>query len=277
MYKYSVEDLNLPFTLRHDPAKLAQQFPLMYVSRNAFHEYPSATGPIEGNLGCAISILGSTHFGVPVSLNISEMLNDCANAAVELFFGDWYLHERDPVTFVPAPWTKEDAYHSCLKHGWFVPFKNALILCMLGKHWKETQKICSWVHSDLDMGYQGDLEPEVGQIIITMAAQVAGNNEVDLASLATEVSKTRKKRPKLLFDLLKAVCERDQEAFDTALTASLKHFARRKPNQWEMCYDWIAWYPSTFCLYGNHLGLKTPDLPRNLAIRLITRQSVGLE
>jgi hypothetical protein len=277
MNKYSLEDLRLPFTLRNDPAKLAQQFPSRYVSRDAFHEFPSATGPIDGNLVCAISILGSTHFGIPVSINISEILDDCAYAAVEFFFGDWYLYERDPVTLEPAPRTKEDAYHSCLKHAWFFPFTNALILCMLGKHWKETQKICTWVHSDLEMGYQGDLEPEVGQIIIIMAAHIAGRNDVDLESLATSVSKTRKKRPKLLFDLLKAVCERDQRAFDVALTANLKHFASRKPDQWEMCDDWIAWYPSTLCLYGNHLGLKTPELPRNLAIRLITRESVGLE
>jgi len=148
---------------------------------------------------------------------------------------------------------------------------------MLGNHWEQARKISSWLQSDLDMDYQGDLEPEIGNIIISMAASIASNKNVDLRPLALEVAKTRKKRPKLLFELLHAVCERDQRAFDVALTANLKHFASRKPDQWEMCDDWIAWYPSTLCLYGNHLGLKTPDLPRNLAIRLITRQSVGLE
>lgn len=277
MYKYSLEDLNLPFKLRNDPTTIAETLPNQLVARSAFGQYPSATGPIDGNLSCAILILASTHFGIPCMIEIRELLNDCAAAAIELFFGDWYEHERDPVSFNPAPKSKEEAYESYLRQVWFLPYTRGLLSCMLGKKWEEAERLSVWVHSDLDMGYQGDLEPEVGQIIIAMAAHIAGNREVDLESLATAVSRTRKKRPKLLFDLLKAVCEHDQSAFNVALTANLKHFASRKPDQWELCSFWIAWYPSTLCLYGNHLGLKTPELPRSLAIRLITRESIGLE
>jgi hypothetical protein len=277
MDRFHLDELRLGMLLRNDPWKLAAELPSRFRGRYEYSDYPSLTGPITGDLSKARLISASIHFGVPVQIDVNKMLDDCAAAVIELFFGDWYLHERDPVTFVPAPWTKEDAYHSYLKHVWFPPYTEGVFLCMLGEYWEEAERLSVWVHSDLDMGYQGDLEPEVGQIIIAMAASIAGNKEVDLESLAAAVAKTRKKRPKLLFDLLKAICERDQEAFDTALTASLKHFASRKPDQWELCDDWIAWYPSTLCLYGNHLGLKTPDLPRNLAIRLITRQSVGLE
>jgi hypothetical protein len=275
MSLFGLEELNIPFQLRNDPARLAQKFSTEFHSRADYENSSNVCDDLNTSPQWAQLILAHQHFGFPASIDLCVMLESCSKIAVEFFFGEWRLRQKDERTGQLA--FTEDEYRRYMDSSWFLPYTRGVFLCMLGNHWEQARKISSWLQSDLDMDYQGDLEPEIGKIIISMAASIASNKNVDLRPLALEVAKTRKKRPKLLFDLLNAVCERDQRAFDVALTANLKHFASRKPDQWEMCDDWIAWYPSTLCLYGNHLGLKTPDLPRNLAIRLITRQSVGLE
>jgi hypothetical protein len=274
MSGFGLEEFRFPFKLRFDPASLAKRYSTEFRGKTNYEDTINIDGYLRGDLQKAISILGHQHFGFHAEIDIAAMLKSCASIVEEFFCGTWYQRQRNQNTG-ELKFTDE-SYRTHVEFEWFLPYTEGVFLCMLGNSWAEANRISSWLHPELDMGYHGDLEPEVGKIIIALAESVSGK-QVQIEPLASLTSKSRKKRPKLLFDLLKAVCERDQRAFDVALTANLKHFASRKPDQWELCDDWIAWYPSTLCLYGNHLGLKTPDLPRNLAIRLITRQSVGLE
>ncbi len=229
----------------------------------------------EQDIYYALEMVAFWHFQVPGAQPPDIWLQRGVDCALHYFLDDWICKD-DPEEFNLG----RAKQHREEEIPWYESFSRGLVLALLSNRWESVDQLCSWVWADLIPEYSGmgsDLEDELAQIYIIVAAHLRSEPMEGLERLVAKVRACRRKRPKLLLKSWDPVVARDQDAFDKAIKDSLQHHARQK---WDSCNakiaDRLALPQTAICLTAMHYGMAFPDVPGELGGYLITRESLGL-
>ncbi len=237
----------------------------------------NANGSFAGECAAdALALVAMAHFQIPNALPAGEWVNLGLDMALHYFWGEW--GPADPKDGFDMRSARERRSKNTV---WYRPFHCALIHGLLSERWDDVARLAEWPWASLMPEYSGmggDLEDEVAQMYIIIAASLRTKKLRGVDKLIEKVRKCRAKRPRLLMKCWNAVLEKDQAEFDKAMAASLKHHATIQfdPRDGRIA-ERLALPQTAICLAAMRLGLEFPDLPEELSDWIITRNSIGLE
>lgn len=225
-----------------------------------FQVFPGDNIPHRDALHSAAELVYIHHLGFAGVPPIREMLDRAVEIALDYFLGP-----------------EQGDYRR--SEYWFQPLSNSLLLGMLAARWDDLAKICAWVRADRRPEYCGPLEYQIPQLYVLMAGSLRPEALEGRDELEASLAKCRSKGPRLLFKAWQAVQAGDQAAFDVAMKQSLAHFASKPPLPPQDAYigERMARPQTVVCLAAMRRGLKFPEIPEELAARVVTRHSLGLE
>lgn len=228
----------------------------------------------EDDIYMASEVIAFAHLQLGEVEDLSGWIRQGLDSAIHYFLEDWWVgnaraskavNKADPDRFLE----------------WYKPFSRGLVLAILAEDWDSVSRLSSWVEADLVPEYAGmggGLEIQVAQIYIVVAASLRSEPMPGLETLSDSIRKCRTKRPRLLMKTWDAVMAKDQSAFNVTLTASLQHFASspKLENNDARLGDRLALPQTVIALAAKRHGLLLPELPEELSLYLITRESLGL-
>ncbi len=236
---------------------------------------PSVYG-LEYYICDCMNLVACVHFQFPCVEPVERWIDYGVRIAMHFFWGDWGLDEEEGFRGMA------DGRKRRLKGlFWYRAYHKGLILALLSERWDDVARLAEWPWASLMPEYSGmgdDLEDEVAQMYIIIAASLRTKKLRGVDKLIEKVRKCRAKRPRLLMKCWNAVLEKDQAEFDKAMAASLKHHATIQfdPRDGRIA-ERLALPQTAICLAAMRLGLEFPDLPEELSDWIITRNSIGLE
>ena len=238
----------------------------------------SGLGARGQDVYAASEIVAFAHLEFSAMNELSVWISKGIEAATHYFLEDWWVGDANSSRAV----NKADLDRRVRwRLQWYKPFSRGLLLALLAEDWNAVSRLSCWVEADLVPEYAGmggGLEIQVAQIYIVVAASLRSEPMPGLEELSASIRKCRTKRPKLLMKTWDAVMAKDQSAFQSALQASLQHFADspKLENDNARLGDRLALPQTVIALAAKRHGLLLPELPDELSLYLITRESLGL-
>lgn len=164
-----------------------------------------------------------------------------------------------------------------IKGGWYHPLSRGMLLCLLTNDEAKLRSICSWAKPTKRPEYKGPLEDEIQLLYLVLASLFQDKPDKRFEKLWEKIGANRSKSVRVLSKALDAVISRDQEAFNTAIEACVRHhMTKPKPDPGAyFMEDWLPLHTNTICLVGLALGLNRPNYPPEIAAYLMTPESVG--
>jgi hypothetical protein len=210
------------------------------------------------------------HLGYGSIKDLASELNRGVDRAVQYFFGNWWIGDEDDSRALDK--TRPDR-----ELAWFGVFPNGLLLGGLTGRWDDVAKICSWFDASIEAEYRGGtIEDQYMQLFLCIASSLRPEPMEGVREILANVKKCRTKRPRLLCAAWEAAINKDQKAFDKALTDSVSHFLQFDAQDVPNVNSWMALHPSIVWLIAERNGLKFPALPPNLDAAIVRRQTIGL-
>ena len=231
----------------------------------------------EDDVYYCLEILSANHLQLPGTHSPEQWLERGIDCARHHFLDEWEI-DGDPRHCLV--WEKREKPRELQ---WYKAFSRGLILLLLSDERGERfDEFCCWPWAELEPEYAGmgdDLEVEIAYMFIIIAAAFRSEPMEGFDELLDKMQKCRLRRPKLLLKSWEAVLAKDQKAFDQAMAKSIQHCikSKNKDPRSAMMEERLAFPQTAICLAAQRLGLSFPDLPRELANYIMTRESIGLD
>lgn len=234
--------------------------------------YPDGWSPLlcrEGDLMASLDMITMAHLGFDIPVSVQQRLNEGFDVAVDYFVGEWW---KDDETSKQRMDKTSDEFEPC----WFNAFSTGLLLGLLSQRWDDVARICDWVDAELNTEYLGDdIEEQLVHLYKSIAAGLRDKPMRGIEQLEAKIKKSRKLRPKLLFQAWDAARNKNQAAFDETFIKSLEHFASTEGTG-VIATDWVAPHHSVVGLAARRYGMKWPELPPKLEAVLLSPESLGI-
>lgn len=236
------------------------------------------------------------HLGLGDVPDIERHVDHGVDLAIDYFWSDWWTAEgldrlmpleleqelgfdrpgdaRD--NFLNGNACAVNKQHPERSLKWLVPLQAGLLLGGLAGRWADVAKVCSWFDPTIEPEYSaGIVEEQLFLWYVGVACQLKPEPDDDVGTLFERVRAARRKRPRLLMAAWEAVMSIDQDAFDQAFPASVKHFVSSADKKTKIAREWVALDQSIVWLVAEQRGLRLPALSPKCAAAVITRQSIS--
>jgi hypothetical protein len=219
------------------------------------------------------------HLGVP---GLKRPIEEYSKIARELFvdylYRDWWKGTKHEVLNMEAvnkdPKFKRTADSNVLT--WFYSGRIAALHAAIFEDVMTLQRIADWVEPWMvpepkPLG----VDPLVGKAFLFMLNDFRQKGPFDTSDLERELKASRKKGPKLLFNLWHAVQEKNQSDFNKVAIESVRQFEKTMPSELIAESDQVDIDTSLFVAAGRLKGMALPELPEDVSLRLVTQESVS--
>jgi hypothetical protein len=236
--------------------------PTQYLARNS-------------DLLTVVQTLSVFHLGFDLAISVDNYLIQGFDVAVDYFCTDWWQNdERDRLLM-------DKKNHKKNRLDWVDPFSWGLLLGFLCERWDDLERVCDWVEADIKSGEKGeDFEEELVDLYRCLAAGLRTKPMPGLEQVEARILKSRKKRPKLLFQAWDAARSGNQASFHDAFLKAIQHHESGfdpTSREFRAPIQRIAPHHSVVALAARRKGMTLPELtPRQNAF-LISRESLGLD
>lgn len=215
-----------------------------------------------------LSILQLQHLEFPHDLGrAEEIVKDMREATLDYFFGDW----RDKA------WTSEGKFNrkKCRKQlDWTDPFREGCLANVLARSEGGLSKLCTYIGDDLaaDEGFWDRTKDDC--LGFAVLAKFIASGSLD-SSEATRLARSRRKRPKLFLDVLRAIENGDAAAFRTSMESYMRQYMTVEIEADTLM---VASVDGSFLWGLAEMRLPAVDqLDEDLMELVITRQSLGID
>jgi hypothetical protein len=231
-----------------------------------------------------VHVFYATHLAIDLSainIDLREIGHTCGQLAIEYFFGDWRngYADRAPDGSIPTDWDEDKwSREKCRKEmHWAIGFHGSLLCTLIVNNIEATRKIAQWVDEDLcDTYWQENFSVEDILYLTVFGKIIRGEKWEYCNSIIEKISKSRRRRPKLLLEVLESIIKKDDVAFENSIQKYMKHFLKSEARIDEGYEGVISVYASVLWNYASLEGIKLPLFPEEIMDRIVTPQSVGL-
>jgi hypothetical protein len=213
-------------------------------------------------------ILYARHCELP--LNISDeqahqMIRKGVQIILHYYFDNW--HEREWSTRQTMRWT---GIHP------------TGILCALLIGDKESiKKIAEYL--DEDMIESGEYlfpvceDEMIGSFLVLLSVLLAEKSYDAYSHLAEQIRQGKKKKAKLLLEVLDAIVAKDNDKFAKTLQEYIKYFIKREVDLSGGADESVSTLGSILWETARIQGISLPKLPEEIMDRVVTRETIGVQ
>lgn len=159
---------------------------------------------------------------------------------------------------------------------WFQMFRQGMIFASLVNERGALEALGNWTEPWLELdSYPYSPDPLYGKLYLLVARHYRSARAWDANPLQEELKKSRKKGPKLLYQLWEAVLAKDQQEFGRFVSESVQQFEKTL-GEIRSYEDSLDLDTSMIVALARQEGLQLPKLEARLAARLMTTESLGL-
>ncbi|ELP33057.1 hypothetical protein [Rhodopirellula baltica] len=163
-------------------------------------------GRSKRNLHICCELIRARHLGANVPVpTLIELANDSVDAAIDDF----------------------DAGRTSLE-GWYRPLSEGMFACaFLGMN-RKMARLCQWATPRKKPGYEGPLDNEIQELTLVTAGLFQGSLKPGFVRKLSRCSESRKARIRLLANMVQAIYDCDQDAFQISTQKAVQNYRKRK-------------------------------------------------
>ncbi len=225
------------------------------------------------DIGNAFSVIALEffQFGHPFG-SVKPFAEIVSASGVELFCGKWrneYVDEKG------KGFTSDELRQS---NTWVGEYQKSLLCALLLDNKKDWSQLAGWPGDDV---FKGELDHSTNDIdfLIVHANFLKGISLSQNPEFVDRIRCGKKRRPKMLLEILEAIEKKDVKATVKTFEKYEKYFNKSEYNPEEDNY-----IEGNICMYGSILwntakvlGVEIPITTEEIADRIVTPQSIGLE
>lgn len=222
---------------------------------------------VFGDLATVCMIMCARHCELPLNLT-DEQFREVIQKGIQIInhylYGNWYLRERATRQLM----------------GWSDKYPEGILCALLLDDEKAIKEIADYLDEDIvdsDAYLLNNLDEMCGRFLVLHAIFLAGKNYDAYAHLAEQIRKGKKKRAKLLLDVLEAIVAKDNDRFGKTFQEYIKYFNKREVDLDSGSSDNISILGSILWETARISGISLPQLPEEIMDRVITRETIGLQ
>jgi hypothetical protein len=211
-------------------------------------------------------IFCARHCELPLNISdkqVHQMIRKGIQIIIRYYYDNWY--EREQYTRQMMEWT---GIHP------------TGILCALLNGEKESiKKIAAYLDEDmLESGdYIFNIDEMDGRFLILLSVLLAEKPYDAYWHLAEQIRQGKKKKAKLLLNVLDAIVAKDNDQFTKTFQEYIKYFIKRE-------MDLSGGHGESVSILGAILwetarikGISLPNLPEEIMDRVVTRETIGIQ
>jgi hypothetical protein len=218
------------------------------------------------DLGDIEYIFCARHCELPLNISdeqVHQMIRKGIQIILRYYYDNW--HEREYYTRQMIQWT---GIHP------------TGILCALLNGEKESiKKIAEYL--DEDMIESGDyifnIDEMDGRFLVLLSVLLAEKPYDAYSHLAEQIRQGKKKKAKLLLEVLDAIVTKDNDKFAKAFQEYMKYFIKREVDLSCGAAESVSILGAILWETARIKGISLPNLPEEIMDRVVTRETVGIQ
>jgi hypothetical protein len=219
------------------------------------------------DLGYIEYIFCARHCELPLNISdeqVHQMIRKGIQITLHYYYDNWY--EREKYTRQMIGWT---GIH---------PIG---ILCALLNGEKESiKKIAEYPDEDIignDGDYLFDTDEMESCFLVLLSVLLAEKPYDAYSHLAEQIRQGKKKKAKLLLEVLDAVVAKDNDKFAKTFQEYIKYFIKREVDLSGGADESVSILGSILWETARIQGISLPNLPEEIMDRVVTRETIGIQ
>lgn len=218
----------------------------------------------ESVVRLTLNLVIARHLGF-TDADVTPILERGKELAHEYFFGGWWKVDEEDRRNLDKSLSPE--LRSLI---WSGPYLNGVFMSALTGDWEMVRVLSDWVDDSVVPEFQFELaSSSIGESITLLASRLREarlSNEVHLISF---INAGRSKQAKLMQDVILHLESGDENRFNKAFLAALKHWEKVHVDDCPNMIYWVSIPHSMIRLWALEKGMKISELPPNLDALLV--------
>jgi hypothetical protein len=213
------------------------------------------------------AIICARHCELPLNISdeqVHQMIRKGIQIILRYYYDTWY--EREKYTRNMIGWT---GIHTIG------------ILCALLNGEKEfTKKIAEYPDEDIignDGDYLFDTDEMESSFLVLLSVLLAEKPYETYSHLAEQIRQGKKKKAKLLLEVLDAIVTKDNDKFTKTFQEYIKYFIKREVDLSGGADESVSILGSILWETARIQGISLPKLPEEIMDRVVTRETIGVQ
>jgi hypothetical protein len=162
-------------------------------------------------------------------------------------------------------------------HAWVFIYPESLFCALILSNTESLNRLANWIINESLLE-----EPAVGItemdmfFIVVLSKYICSQSLDEHPHLIESIRSSRRRRPKLLLDVLESINHRDYLSFASSIDKYVKHFIKNEVDLSNGNWGSLSLYASYLWEIARRAGIQLPILSEEIMDRIVTRESVGL-
>lgn len=226
-----------------------------------------------GDIRAALGMVTLHHLGHDTGIDVGQRLQAGADVAFDYFTGDWWKSNELARQALDKSKSRRGLH-------WLKAFAEGMLLLLLARRIDDAAAISEWVEHNLVAELCGeeytydDQAKELGDVYKYLASHLREDPLPRVDLVEKRLKRAYRKRPRLLYDAIKAVGAGDEAEYQKHLGDLLARFHRRL-GQGANPIQWVATHESVVALFAESRGLAPPELDSERLALLLQPESIA--